>query len=146
MAKFEKSIIIAAPTGEVFDYVQQPERLCSLLPISDLTFLTHMHRGVGTRVRYGLDLGSKQVVTECSLGQVKVDESVKYHSTTGVMFDWDLTIDQVEGGTQLRWQGEYEAPLSFLDRVLGRGAAIQQAMESAIDDSLRKLKEALESE
>jgi ligand-binding SRPBCC domain-containing protein len=145
MAKFDRTIVIAAPLGKVFDFVSQPERLSNLLPITDFQFLTNMHRGVGTRVRYNLNLGGKRVLTECSLTDVQVDKAVRLHSTKGVLFDWHLALDTADDGTQLRWEGEYQPPAGFLDKLLGRGASAQQAMEAAIDDGMRKLKEALES-
>jgi carbon monoxide dehydrogenase subunit G len=146
MATFDKTIVIAAPIGKVFDYIQQPDRFSNLLPITGLTFLTNMHRGVSTRVRYNLNLGGKQVVTECSLTDVEVDKAVRYRTTSGVMFDWHITLEEVEEGTRLRWQGEYQAPVGFMDKLLGRSASMQQAMEAVIDDSMNKLKETLESE
>jgi len=145
MAKFDKTIVIAAPLSDVFDYVSQPEHFPNFLPIADLQFLTHMHRGVGTRLRYNFTLVGRRMLTECDLTRLELDESLAFHSTRGVTCDWGFTFKEVEGGTQLRWEGEYDIPLGFLDKLLGRSAGMERAMEAAVEDSLQKLKETLES-
>ena len=145
MATFDKTIVIDAPLSDVFDYVSQPEHFPNVLPITDFQFLTHMQRGVGTRMRYNLDLGGKRVLTECSLTGLEVDESVNFHYTKGMVCDWSVASQAVEGGTQLRWEGEYEAPVGFLGKILGKSASMQQAVETTVDDGLRKIKAALES-
>jgi carbon monoxide dehydrogenase subunit G len=145
MAKLDKTIVIAAPVSDVFDYVSQPEHFPNFLPVTDLTFITDMHRGVGTRLRYSFALGRKRIPTECNLSNLEVDRSVTFHTTTGVACDWNFTFREAEAGTQLRWEGEHEIPVGFLDRLLGRSAGVERVMEATIEDSLQKLKETLES-
>jgi len=145
MAKFDETIVIAAPLSDVFDYVSRPEHFPKFLPITDLQFLTHMHRGLGTRLRYNLTLGGRRLLTEGDLTGLELDESVGFHSTKGVTCDWSFTFKEVEGGTQLRWEGEYEIPVGFLGKLLGKTASMERAMEAAVEDSLQKLKETLES-
>jgi len=145
MAKFEKTVVIAAPLGEVFDYVSQPEHFPDFLPVADFQFLTHMHRGVSTRVRFTLNLDGKKVVNECSLTTLELDKRLVFHYTSGMTCEWTITFEEVEGGTQVRWEGEYEAPVGFLDKLLGRGAKMQQAVEAVVDNGLQKLKEILAS-
>ena len=144
MARYDKTIVIATPLSDVFYYVSQPEHFPQFLPMTDLTFLTHMRRGVDTRIRYNCTIGGKRILTECSLTRLEVDERVEFHATRGMACDWSFAVKEVEGGTQLRWECEYEMPVGFLDRLLGRAASIQQAMGSALDESLQKIKEALE--
>ena len=145
MATFDKTIVIAAPLSKVFDYVSQPEHFPNLLPITDFQFLTHMHRGAGTRMRYNLDLGGKRMLTECSLTSLEVDQAVQFHYTKGMTCDWTVTSQEVEGGTQLRWKGDYVVPVGFLGKILGRTENMQKTVEATVDDGLRKLKETLES-
>ena len=145
MAKFDRTIVIAAPLGDVFDYVSQPEHFPEFLPITDLQFLTHMHRGVGTRLRYNFTLGGRRTLTDCDLTTLELDKSVGFHSARGVSCDWSFTFKEVEGGTQLRWEGQYEIRVGFLGKLLGRTAGMERAMEATVEGSLQKLKETLES-
>jgi carbon monoxide dehydrogenase subunit G len=145
MVKFDKTIVIAAPLGEVFDYVSQPERFPDFVPTADFQFLTDMHRGIDTRIRYNFLCGSKRILTECTLTEMEIDKSVTFHTTKGLACEWEFSLEEVEEGTQLRWAGEHEIPTSFLDKLLGRSETVQQAMEATIDDGLQKLKEILES-
>ena len=145
MAEFDKTVVIAAPVRDVYDHVSQPEHFPTFLPITDFQFLTDMHRGVGTRVRYNFTVGGKSILTECSLTKLEVDENVSFHTTRGAACDWAFTFKEVEAGTQLHWEGEHETPVGVLDRLLGRTANLERAMGTTVDDSLQKLKEALES-
>jgi len=145
MATFDKSIVIAAPLNKVFDYVSQPEHFPIFLPITDLTFITNMHRGVGTRLRYSLNLGGKRILTECNLTKLEADKGVNFHTTRGVACDWEFTVNKVEAGTQLHWKSQHEMPAGILDKLLGTGARMARGMEAAIDEGLQKIKEILES-
>jgi uncharacterized protein YndB with AHSA1/START domain len=145
MVKSDKNIVITAPLRDVFDYVSQPGHFPTFLPITELTFITNMHRGIGTRLQFVFALGRKRIPTECNVTELEVDEHVSFRTTTGVACSWKFTFKEVEAGTQLRWEGEHELPVGFLDRLFGRGASVEQAMEATIEDGLQKLKETLES-
>lgn len=146
MTKFDKAMLIAAPVHEVFDYVSRPEHFPEFLPISRLTFLTHMHRGEGTRVGYTRTLDRRRVPAECGLSQLKMDEMVEFSATKGLMRVWRFSIQGLEGGTQLRWEGEYDLPSGLMDRVSGHRGRSEGAVPGELDESLRRIKQAIESE
>ena len=112
MVKFDKTVVIAAPLGEVYDYVSQPEYFPD--------FLTDKHRGTDTRIRYNFICGGKRILTECTLAEQSIDKSVGFHTTKGLACKWEFSLNEVEEGTQLRWAGEHEVPANFLDKLLGR--------------------------
>jgi len=145
MVTFDKTVVIAAPLGEVFDYVSQPAHFPDFLSITDFQFLTDKHRGTDTRVRYNLICGGKRTLTECTLGTQSIDKNVEYHTTKGLACKWEFHLAEVEAGTQLRWAGEHEVPVNILDKLLGKSESMRQEMETTIDDGLQKLKEILES-
>jgi ribosome-associated toxin RatA of RatAB toxin-antitoxin module len=145
MVTFDKTVVIAAPLGEVFDYISRPEHFPDFLSITDFQFLTDKHRGTDTRIRYNFIYGSKRTLTECTLGKVSIDKGVEYHTTKGLACKWEFSLDEAEAGTQLRWAGEHEVPVSILDKLLGKSGRMQQEMEATIDAGLQKLKETLES-
>jgi ribosome-associated toxin RatA of RatAB toxin-antitoxin module len=145
MVTFDKTVVIAAPLGEVFDYVSRPEHFPDFLPITDFQFLTDKHRGFDTRVRYNFICGSKRTLTECTLGTQSIDKSVEYHTTKGLACKWEFGLEEAESGTQLRWAGEHEVPLNILDKLLGKSDRVRQELEATIDKGLQKLKEILES-
>jgi carbon monoxide dehydrogenase subunit G len=145
MTKFDRSIVIAASPRKVFDYLSQPGHLAEFMPMSDLQYLTDTHRGVGMRFRYTCTIGGKKMSTECSLTELEQDKRVRFHTTKGMKFDWTATVNAVEGGTEVHWDCEYEMPIGSMDRMLGRGGSLTQSMETALDESLRKLKSELES-
>ena len=113
--------------------------------LTDFQFLTDKHRGPDTRVRYNFICGGKRVLSECTLAELSIDKSVAFHTTRGLPLEWNFSLKEVEDGTELRWAGEHEVPANLLDKLLGRSAGVQQAMEATIDDGLQKLKEILES-
>ena len=96
-------------------------------------------------VIYNFICGGKRILTECTLAELSIDKSVAFHTTKGLDAQWEFRLNEVEGGTELRWAGEHEVPANLLDKVLGRTASVQQAMEASINDGLQKLKEILES-
>ena len=145
MAKFDKTIVITAPLSDVFDHVSQPEHFPDFLSITDFQFLTDMHRGIGMRFRCNFIRGGRRILAECALTEQELDKRVVFHSTRGLTCDWSFTLKEVEGGTQLRWEGEQEIPVGFLGKLLGKRASMEQAMEADVEDSLQKLKERLES-
>jgi ribosome-associated toxin RatA of RatAB toxin-antitoxin module len=145
MVKFDKTVVIAAPLGEVFDYVSQPENFPDFVSITDFQFLTDKHRGIDTRIRYNFICGGKRILSECTLAELSIDKSVAFHTTKGLATKWEFSLKEGEDGTELRWTGENEVPANFLDKLLGRSASVQQAMEATIDDGLQKLKDILES-
>ena len=145
MVKFDKTVVIAAPLGDVFDYVSQPENFPNFVSITDFQFLTDKHRGTDTRIRYNFICGSKRILSECTLAELSIDKSVAFHTTRGLPLEWEFSLREVEGGTELRWAGEHEIPASLLDKLLGKSASVQLAMEATFDDGLQKLKEILES-
>jgi hypothetical protein len=145
MIKFDKAIVIAARVRDVFDYVSRPEHFPEFLPISGLTFLTNMRRGVGTRVRYSRTLDDKQVPAECGLSKLQMDEMVEFSATNGLMRVWRFTVADLDNDTELRWEGEYELPSGFIARFRGRRARLERAISGELDESLRKIKETLEA-
>jgi ribosome-associated toxin RatA of RatAB toxin-antitoxin module len=145
MTKFDKAIVIAAGARDVFDHVSRPEHFPEFLPITGLTFLTNMRRGVGTRVRYSRTVDNKPVPAECGLSKLKLDEMVEFSASNGLMRVWRFTIKELEGGTELRWEGEYDLPSGFMDKVRGQRARVERAIAAELDESLQRIKEALES-
>ena len=145
MTKFDKAIVIAARTRDVFDYVSQPEHFPEFLPITGITFLTNMRRGVGVRVRYTRILDGKEVPAECSLSKLKMDDMVEFSANKGLMRVWRFTIRELEDGTQLRWEGEYDVPSGLMDKFMGQRARVERAIAADFDESLQKIKEMLES-
>ena len=80
MVKFDKTVVIAAPLGEVFDYVSQPENFPNFVSLTDFQFLTDKHRGTDTRIRYNFICGSKRILSECTLTELSIDKSVAFHT------------------------------------------------------------------
>ncbi len=145
MTKFDKAIVIAARARDVFDYVSRPEHFPEFLPITGLTFLTNMRRGVGTRVRYSRTVDNRPVPAECGLSKLKLDEMVEFSATNGLMRVWRFSLEELEDGTQLRWEGEYELPSGFMDRFRGQRARLERTIAGELDESLQKIKQTLES-
>jgi ribosome-associated toxin RatA of RatAB toxin-antitoxin module len=145
VTKFDKEILIAAAAREVFDYVSRPEHFSEFLPISSLVFLTNMRRGVGTRVRYSRILEGKEVPAECGLSKQVLDQMVEFTATKGLMRVWRFTIQELDDGTQLHWEGEYDVPSGMMNRFSGQKNRLEASISQELDQSLDKIKQALEA-
>jgi carbon monoxide dehydrogenase subunit G len=143
MARLEKSVVISAPTEDVFAYIEDPMTQLEWLPgMREVKDVTPTEEGVGTHFRWvykmaGISFDGETTVTENVPNQRRVIQS-----KGGIDSTWIWTFETHNGGTKLSLDLEYTVPIPVLGKLAEK--LVLKQNEKAADDAIRNIKAKLE--
>ncbi len=145
MPRIHKSIDIDASREHVFalavDPARQPEWITF---IKEIEITSGDGKSAGTTDRCVFKLGPRTQTFEAEWTEYKANESFARRATSGATMQGRMTFTPTDGSTLVQWTVEYRppfGPLGALFDLLFMNRVFQNEMEESLD----KLKEALES-
>ncbi|MCL5960631.1 MAG: SRPBCC family protein [Chloroflexi bacterium] len=145
MTKVEKSIEIAAPAKEVFEYVATHSNTRKFMshvlkfePVSSRVY------GLGSRFRWETMVRGLRLRSEFEVTEFVPHERMSARTISGFRGASKWLFKPVENGTEATFITYYDPPASLLGRLVGK-LMIHEELEGNVRRSLKNLKKNLEN-
>jgi uncharacterized membrane protein len=142
MISYGNSIVINAPVGEVFTYVNElttmPDWLTGLVEVRNVIGTGEGQQCEWTFKLVGIQLRGQAVTVDCVENKRCTHQSIGMFSSS-----WKQIVEPHEDGTKLIIEVEYTLPLPVLGKLAEHLTVRRMARD--LDSSLLNIKEALES-
>lgn len=146
MSNIKRTETVSADTDKCFDFIADPDKapvfVSSLHSISNVSAEP---KGVGNKWDWEYDLFG--VPLKGSAECVEYDKPNKYawKSSGGAESTWTYTFKEVDGGTEITLEIEYEVPAAALGGKITDKVMVEKLNEHEADNAFKNLKTVLGS-
>ncbi|MGQ9625430.1 MAG: SRPBCC family protein [Anaerolineae bacterium] len=144
MTRIERDIIINAPVGKVFSFMdaveKQPEWLPSMIEVRDISNWP----GLGTRWRWVFKMAGVRFEGESLVTEYLQNKKIVVETKGGIVSVWTWLFRPHRGATKVYLTIEYEVPGGVLGRLADR-FLVEKMNQKEAEAALANIKSMVES-
>jgi len=146
VGKIVRSIQIDVPQEKVFAYVKDLENMPEWMPSCKSHQITFKQRfGVGTTTHCVMDQAGRVLEWDSVVTEYVENRKLVWHCEKPSRNDGIFEFEPTTAGTKVTFTMDYDLPYSLLGAIIDR-LKVSKAIQQAVDEGLRRLKEILEHE
>jgi hypothetical protein len=145
MDKAKSELIINKPIKEVFDYMASPHNGPAFTPnLNENTNIFPKEEGVGQKFDWRFNIAGVDIRGKAEVTEYTPPTKVVISSTGDAMSTWVYILEEVDGGTKVSAEIDYELSESALQRIANK-MILHKIAQKTTEHMLDNLKVILES-
>lgn len=132
---------IRAGSRAVSEYIWDANNLPSYLPVSRVEILEQSDRDV--KVRHDFTAAGRTMELVCVIRMTDPARKINFHTVEGVALEGTWSLQELKGGTQLRYLVSYQPPGGILGKIMDL-FVFRKDMKRICAEAMQKLKSILE--